>query len=87
MLLAVAVSAQAETWFETPNKNGGKIVLTDSPCTKYPTLRFAMSTSPNGKTLFGCWTVIAGDVQLSYNDGEVYSYPMEVFNYVNTDKK
>ena len=79
-LLLTCSIAYAEEWLEAPNKNGGKIILTKTRCTKYPSLYMMISTNPQGKALTGCWAFISGMVQVSYDDeGGIYTYDVDKF--------
>jgi hypothetical protein len=79
-LLLTCSLAHAEEWLEAPNKNGGKIILTKTKCSKYPALYFMLSTNPQGKSFTGCWTFMSGLVQVSYDDeGGIYTYDIDMF--------
>ena len=84
LLLAIAAQANAEKTLEIRNKAGGKIVLTGEPCPGSPALRRMMSTMPNNKTVLGCWVLINGEIHVRYDDGDLYTYPYEVFELVDT---
>ncbi len=84
-LLALAPLAHAEKWMEAGNKSGGRIVLFQTPCKEMPEWRITINTVPNGSTLTGCWTYLAGEVQIRYEDGDLRSYPPSIFRLVDTE--
>jgi hypothetical protein len=88
MVELCAIPAHAEKWMEAQNKTGGKILLLASECAAdYPGLRRAATTMPNGPTLWGCWRVLAGEVHIVYDDASSYTYPTNIFKFVDSDKK
>lgn len=78
MLLASSMS-YADEWLEASNKAGGRILLFRAECTETKGWKLMISTLPNSKTLRGCWTFLANEVQVKYDDGELYSYPPSIF--------
>jgi hypothetical protein len=87
LALIAAIPAHAERWLEAPNKTGGKIVLLAYECASQKNWRRAAATSPGSQTVWGCWSVIAGDVHIVYDDSSSYTYPTDFFKFVDTDKK
>jgi hypothetical protein len=77
-LLLLSTTAYADSW-ESPNKIGGKIVLTDTKCTSEPTKMVIFSQSNEGPTLFGCWFYAEGYIMVTWNDGDIRSYPSDTF--------
>ena len=76
LLIALAMLpalAQAEALFETTNKGGGKIVLTDEYCNdnRY---RLAYATHPDIETQMGCWTADNSSIHIKWYEGELRSY-------------
>ena len=84
-LLALAPIAHAEKWLETNNQRNGRIILLQAECKTIPAWRVMFSTAPNAKSLTGCWAFIAGEVQIRYDDGDLYSYPASIFRFVNDE--
>lgn len=84
-LLALAPMAHAEKWMETNNQGKGRIVLLQAACKDIPAWKVMFSTAPNAKSLTGCWAYLAGEVQVRYDDGELYSYPASIFRFIDTE--
>ena len=78
MLLASSMS-YADEWLEASNKAGGRILLFKAECTELKGWRVMLSTLPNSKSIRGCWSYLAKEVQVRYDDGELYSYPSSIF--------
>lgn len=78
-LLLLCSATHAEVWLEASNKSGGKIVLMQDRCEKYPALRVVLTTTPEGRSMYGCWGYAANMVQVVYNDGSTYTYPPHLF--------
>ena len=77
--LILAVSpVLADTVATMTNDNGGIMVLTDVPC-KGDSGYHMYSQSPNFRTLFGCWWSDSSMVHVSWTDGEVRSYPLQLW--------
>lgn len=72
--LLVALPAHSEALFETTNKAGGRIVLTDEYC-RDGAHKLAYSMMPNYPTLLGCWTADSQYVHIGWYDGDLRSYP------------
>ena len=88
LLIAVlaAAPAIADTW-AMPNKAGGEIVLTDRSCDKSPKLLEAYNYGQGGKIMAGCWTVFDEMVQVIWEDGSRYTYPLSSFYVKSRNKK
>lgn len=80
-LIFVSTYAAAESW-ETENKAGGRIVLTDRPCKDYKYLKEAYAISPAGETLEACWAWMDGFVHVAYRHGEKRIYDPAIFTKV-----
>lgn len=87
LALIAAIPAHAERWLEAANNAGGKIVLLPNDCGGTKQWNRAFATNPGMATIWGCWTLIAGEVHVIYDDSSRYSYPTNMFKYVDTDKK
>jgi hypothetical protein len=66
-LAFIACSVQAETWFEMPNKAGGKILLLMEKCSKSEG-RMVIATTPDGTNVGGCWFYFADMVHIVWTD-------------------
>lgn len=66
-LVLVACSVQAETWFEMPNKAGGKIMLLMQKCSGSDG-RMVIATTPDGTNANGCWYYFADMVHIVWTD-------------------
>lgn len=80
-LILISTTAAAETW-ETENKAGGRIVLTDRQCRDYKQLREAYAISSTGETLEACWALMDGFVHVAYRHGEKRVYDPAIFTKV-----
>lgn len=76
LLAVLPLSGQAEALFETRNKAGGKIVLTDEQC-RDQTHKLAYSVMPGGDTLLGCWSADNSFIHIGWYDGSLRSYPYD----------
>ena len=72
-LLIVPIIAHSEALFETYNKGGGKIVLTDELC-RDNSHKLAYSMMAGYDTLLGCWTADSQYVHIGWYDGTLRSY-------------
>lgn len=81
--LLLASQVHAQHW-ESPNKSGGRIVLTELKCpiTGLDALRAMWTEHQDGKIIEGCWTIYADRVQVVYRDGTRYSYNPAGFDRV-----
>lgn len=79
-LLATTALAQAATW-STPNKAGGKIILTDRPCAvpEAAPLYEAYSYSSTGARQDGCWGTWDGLVQIVWETGRRSAFDNDTF--------
>ena len=84
-LLMVPLLGHAEALFETYNKAGGRIVLTDEYC-RDGAHKLAYSMMPNYPTLLGCWTADSQYVHIGWYDGDLRSYPYSGWRDVRTTK-
>jgi len=78
LLLSLNASA-AGIIAETTNKGGGNISLTDMKCTTIKDTFIAYSNLSDGRTLLGCWASDEDNVFVRWSDGDLRSYPIEVF--------
>jgi hypothetical protein len=67
MFLLACSTAQAETWFEMPNKAGGKILLLTQKCSSSEG-RMVIATTPEGTNVNGCWYYFADMVHIVWKD-------------------
>ena len=81
-LLLFCGVCHAENIAYTGNNSGGYIVLTDSVCAKDKAMKFAFSTSSSGSTRSACWTADNLFVHIVWWDGDVRSYPINIFSLV-----
>jgi hypothetical protein len=72
-LLFVTSTAHADALFETYNKGGGKIVLTDELCND-GLHKLAYSQMPSVDTLLGCWTADNSFIHIRWYDNSLRSY-------------
>jgi hypothetical protein len=84
-LLIVSSTVQAEALFETNNKAGGKIVLTDEVC-RDNKHKLAYSMMDGSDTLLGCWSADSSYVHIGWYDGSLRSYPYGIWNYTSKTK-
>jgi hypothetical protein len=69
--LLVCGLAHAETWFEMPNRAGGKIVLFLTECKDKKEGRIVVATAPDGTNSTGCWTYYADLVIVIWDRGDI----------------
>ena len=80
IFIALSSLAQADTAGSMNNKAGGMLVLTDVLCKDKG--GYIMYSSANGsRTLFGCWFSDDTMVHVTWDDGELMSYPLERWNF------
>ena len=78
IFIALSSLAQADTAGSMNNKAGGMLVLTDVLCKDKG--GYIMYSSANGsRTLFGCWFSDDTMVHVQWHDGDVRSYPFNIF--------
>ena len=85
LLIALALvcgSAHAETWFEMPNKAGGKVILTMGKCSGDRDGRIVIATAPDGSNSMGCWYYFADMVHIVWNDGSIKTSSFDPNNFV-----
>lgn len=73
VLLFLTSSAHAERWFEMPNEAGGKIILTETKCTKGEG-KFVIATTPSGTNIHGCWYYFTDMVHIAWENGKSSSF-------------
>lgn len=78
LLLSLNVSA-AGVIAEVINDGGGSIALTDIKCTTIAGTFVAYSYIQNGQSILGCWSSDDTRVFVRWSDGDIRSYPIEVF--------
>lgn len=78
-LLAACACAHAVT-FESRNKAGGAIVLTlvVGSCDA-DTQRAGYALTPDGRAVFGCWSLLDDRIFMTYADGDVRVYELRNF--------
>ena len=76
--LVLCQISNADTLATAKNNAGGVFVLTDVPC-KNGNGYHMYSQSNGNRTLFGCWWSDSSMVHVTYSDGEVRSYPLEIW--------
>lgn len=79
-LLILSLNASAGVIAEVINRGGGSIVLTDMKCTTIKDTFVAYSYLSNGKSLLGCWSGDGNRVFIKWSDGDLTSYPVDVFS-------
>lgn len=84
-LALIPTLAHAEALWETYNKGGGKIVLTDEKCRDGAHL-LAYSMMPDYPTILGCWTADNSYVHIGWYDGTLRSYTYTGWKDVRTVK-
>ena len=72
-LLMIPAMGKAEALFETSNKGGGKIVLTDEYCNDGKH-RLAYATHPDIDTQMGCWVADNSHIHIRWYGGSLRSY-------------
>jgi hypothetical protein len=84
-LAFIPVMAHSEALFETPNKGGGKIVLTDDMCSDGKN-RMAYSTHPQAETSMGCWAADRSNIHIRWDTGQLRSYDYNGWHDVRSKK-
>lgn len=77
--MILSLNASAAVVAEAVNDGGGRIALTDLKCTSIQNTFIAYTYISNGKSLMGCWTSESDRVFIQWNDGDLRSYPMNIF--------
>ena len=78
-LSILSLNASAAVVAETVNQGGGTIALTDAKCSKSPNTFVAYTYISSGQSLLGCWTSEGNRVFIQWNDGDLRSYPIDMF--------
>lgn len=78
VLMVITLNAQAKVIAEMYNKGGGKIVITNDLCNDNTNF-LAYTTSGSIGTLVGCWNYDDSFVHIRWYDGDLRSYPMELW--------
>lgn len=78
-LMFVCGAANAEQWFEMPNKAGGKMVLLTTKCSDSESGRIVISTTPEGPNVSGCWWYFADMVNIVWKSGNTSSFEGTAF--------
>ena len=79
LLLSLNVHAK-EIVAEIVNDGGGSIALTDIKCTKIAGTFVVYSYIKSGHSMLGCWSYDDTRVFVRWSDGDLRSYPIELFN-------
>jgi len=79
MLLLVATTASADSWFEMPNQAGGKILLLDQLCEGKTSGKLVIATIPDGDNINGCWYYFADMVHIVWSNGKTSSFEPKSF--------
>ena len=79
LLLSLNVHAKGVI-AEVINDIGGSIALTDIKCTTIAGTFVAYSYAKNGQSILGCWSSDDARVFVRWSDGDLRSYPIELFN-------
>lgn len=66
--------ANAEQWFEMPNKAGGKIILLTEKCAGTNGGKMVIATTTDGTNVNGCWYYFAEMVHIVWKGGETSSF-------------
>ncbi len=85
-LLTLSLNVNAAVVAEAVNAGGGSIALTDVKCTSIPNTFIAYTYISNGKSLIGCWAAESGRVFIQWNDGDLRSYPLDMFRQATSKK-
>lgn len=79
LLLSLNVHAKGVI-AEIFNDGGGSIALTDMKCTTIAGTFIAYSYIKGGQSILGCWSSDDTRVFVRWSDGDLRSYPIELFN-------
>jgi hypothetical protein len=80
--LVMSLNVQAKAVVEAANQGGGKLVLTDEFCNDNQH-KLAYSQTNTTSTLFGCWTGDGKFIHIRWYDGDLRSYPYEIWQVIN----
>jgi hypothetical protein len=87
ILALVSSFARAETWFEMPNKGGGKIVLLMNKCNNTSDGRVVIAHVPDGTNATGCWTYVAEMVLVVWDTGSIRTSTFDARNFIVRESK
>lgn len=85
--MTLSLSVNAAVVAETVNAGGGAIALTDNKCTRIQNSFVAYTYVSSGQSLLGCWTSEGNRVFIQWNDGDLRSYPLDMFRQPTGTKK
>ncbi len=77
--MTLSLNVNAAVVAEAVNAGGGSIALTDLKCTSIQNTFIAYTYISNGKSLMGCWTSESNRIFIQWNDGDLRSYPIDMF--------
>ena len=81
VLLLLSLNAHARGVIaEVNNEGGGSIAITDMKCTTVPNTFIAYAYAENGRSMLGCWSSDDSRVFIRWSDGDLRSYPLDIFN-------
>ncbi len=87
-LFVLALNVQAKGVIaEVQNEGGGSIALTDMKCTTVKDTLIAYAYTKNGQSLLGCWATDDTRVFIKWSDGDLRSYPIDVFKLPKKSSK
>jgi hypothetical protein len=89
VLLMSCGSVHAAEWWEANNTIGRKIILTLDKCqTQNLKAKWYQmySSGEAGRTIWGCWTLLNGQIQVLYDNGASYTWEVSEFTY-KTDNR
>lgn len=87
LLTLVSSLANAETWFEMPNKGGGKIVLLMDKCSGTSDGRVVIAHIPDGSTSTGCWSYIAEMIIVIWDTGNIRTSTFDARHFTVRENK
>jgi hypothetical protein len=80
--LFTLTTVQAETFATLPNAAGGQVRLTDNFGGCKEGFKMAMTTTPSGEFMTGCWTLAENDILVIYENGGRRLYPIVDFTLI-----
>lgn len=87
ILVLICAPAFAETWFEMPNKAGGKILLLTQKCSGSEG-RMVIATTPDGTNTNGCWYYFADMIHVVWSDaGEIKTSTFDPRDFQKRERK
>ena len=87
LLTLISSLASAETWFEMPNKGGGKIVLLMNKCSNNSDSRVVIAHVPDGSNATGCWTYVAEMIIVVWDTGSIRTSTFDARNFIVRESK